>query len=177
MQMWRIGIDEAGRGPVIGPLVVCALLIPEGDESLLKKAGVTDSKLLSTEKRLKLDAWIRKTSQERGWKFALHISEPVEIDWAMMATNLNDHEVSLFAKLASKLHIEEGGGILQVDACDADARRFGNNIASRLTDWPWEGWSIDSRHGADLYLLTVGAASILAKVARDRAIEDISAKL
>ena len=175
--MWRIGIDEAGRGPVIGPLVVCALLIPEGDESLLKKAGVTDSKLLSTEKRLKLDAWIRKTSQERGWKFALHISEPVEIDWAMMATNLNDHEVSLFAKLASKLHIEEGGGILQVDACDADARRFGNNIASRLTDWPWEGWSIDSRHGADLYLLTVGAASILAKVARDRAIEDISAKL
>lgn len=175
--MWRIGIDEAGRGPVIGPLVVGALCIPECDESLLKDAGVTDSKLLSTEKRLELDAWIRETSKERGWKFALHISEPSEIDWAMMATNLNDHEVSLFAKLACQLHPEDGEGILQVDACDADARRFGNNVASRLTGWPWEGWRIDSRHGADLHLLPVGAASILAKVARDRAIANLSDEL
>ena len=175
--MWRIGIDEAGRGPVIGPLVVGALLIPESDEQLLKDAGITDSKLLSKEKREELDAWIRVTAEERGWKFALHTSLPAEIDWAMMATNLNDHEVSLFAKLACQLRPEKGVGILQVDACDADARRFGNNVATQLVGWPWEGWSIDSRHGADLYLLTVGAASILAKVARDRAIEDISAEL
>lgn len=176
-EMWRVGIDEAGRGPVIGPLVVGALLIPESDESLLKDAGVTDSKLLSAEKRLELDAWIRKTSEERGWKFELYISKPSEIDLAMTTTNLNDHEVSLFAKLACQLRPEKGEGVLQVDACDADARRFGNNVASRLTDWPWKGWRIDSRHGADLHLLPVGAASILAKVARDRAIEDISKEI
>ena len=70
--MWRIGIDEAGRGPVIGPLVVGALLIPETDEQLLKDAGITDSKLLSKEKREELDAWIRVTAEERGWKFVFY---------------------------------------------------------------------------------------------------------
>ena len=57
--MWRIGIDEAGRGPVIGPLVVGALCLPEVDLPLLHDAGVTDSKLLSKSKREELDSWIR----------------------------------------------------------------------------------------------------------------------
>jgi len=162
--MWRIGIDEAGRGPVIGPLVVGALRIPEADLPRLHEMGVTDSKLLSAERRVELDAWIRA----QGWAFELHISSPADIDHGMMATNLNDHEVSLFAALARRLRIE-GEGILQVDACDTDASRFGNNVASRI-DWPWPGWTIDSRHGADLHCLAVAGASIIAKVERDRII-------
>ena len=98
-----------------------------------------------------------------------------EIDRAMALTNLNDHEVTLFAALARKLRID-GGGILQLDACDVDANRFGNNVASRITEWPWEGWSMDSRHGADLHCLAVAGASILAKVARDNALQSLSAE-
>ena len=113
--MWRIGIDEAGRGPVIGPLVVGALCIPETDLPLLHDAGVTDSKLLSKSKRIELDAWIREQAVNRNWVFKLHISQPAEIDRAMALTNLNDHEVTLFASLARKLRIE-GKGILQLDA-------------------------------------------------------------
>ena len=46
--MWRIGIDEAGRGPVIGPLVVGALCLPEADLPLMHDAGVTDSKFVNS---------------------------------------------------------------------------------------------------------------------------------
>ncbi|MFL2947431.1 MAG: ribonuclease HII [Candidatus Poseidoniales archaeon] len=173
--MWRIGIDEAGRGPVIGPLVVGALCLPETDLPLLHDAGVTDSKLLSGSKRIELDAWIREQASMRNWMIELHVSNPAEIDRAMALTNLNDHEVTLFAALARKLRID-GGGILQLDACDVDANRFGNNVASRITEWPWEGWSMDSRHGADLHCLAVAGASILAKVARDNALQSLSAE-
>ena len=174
--MWRIGIDEAGRGPVIGPLVVGALCVPESDLPLLHDAGVTDSKLLSESKREELDLWIREQVTSRGWKMELCISSPADIDRAMRMTNLNDHEVSLFASLARRLRVE-GEGVLQLDACDVDAGRFGNNVASRLNDWPWDGWVMDSRHGADLHCLAVAGASILAKVARDKAIQTLSSEI
>ena len=174
--MWRIGIDEAGRGSVIGPLVVGALCLPESDLRLLHDAGVTDSKLLSESKREELDLWIREQVKDRGWKIELSISQPADIDRAMAMTNLNDHEVSLFASLARKLRTD-GGGVLQLDACDVDAGRFGNNVASRLNDWPWEGWSMESRHGADLHCMAVAGASIVAKVARDHAIRALSSEI
>ena len=157
---------------MIGPLVVGAICIPESDLPILHEMGVTDSKLLSVSKRDELDIWIREQADNRNWKYELHISQPSEIDHAMAMTNLNDHEVNLFASLARKLRVE-GGGILQLDACDSDAGRFGNNVASRLPNWPWEGWSMDSRHGADLHYLAVAAASILAKVARDKSMEKL----
>ena len=137
---------------------------------------LTDSKLLSESKREELDRWIREQAEERGWRFELCISQPAEIDRAMAITNLNDHEVSLFASLARRLQVD-GGGVLQLDACDVDPRRFGNNVASRINDWPWEGWSMDSRHGADLHCLAVAGASILAKVARDRAVHALSTEI
>ena len=46
-----LGLDEAGRGPVIGPLVVCSLCIPKSDYGLLNIMGVNDSKKLSRKKR------------------------------------------------------------------------------------------------------------------------------
>ena len=174
--MWRIGIDEAGRGPAIGPLVVGALRVPAVDLPLLHEAGITDSKLLSKSRRDELYQWILDQASERDWSYEIRISPPAEIDRAMAMTNLNDHEVSLFASLARKLRID-GGGILQLDACDVDEIRFGNNVASRLTEWPWDNWTIESLHGADLHCLTVAGASILAKVTRDNILGQISTDL
>ena len=45
-----IGVDEAGRGPVIGPLVVCALCIPQSDYGTLREIGARDSKQLSSKR-------------------------------------------------------------------------------------------------------------------------------
>ena len=51
---WIIGVDEAGRGPVIGPLVVAALAIPPDDIEKLSKLQVKDSKELSPNERLRI---------------------------------------------------------------------------------------------------------------------------
>ena len=50
----HIGVDEAGRGPAIGPLVVSALNIPERDRSILRDLGVDDSKNLGKRNRNRL---------------------------------------------------------------------------------------------------------------------------
>ena len=48
-----LGIDEAGRGPVIGPMVMAGVMIEEGDEHLLE--GAKDSKLVKHADRMHLD--------------------------------------------------------------------------------------------------------------------------
>ena len=62
--MWITGVDEAGRGPVIGPLVVAALCIPAEDEQKLRQQNIKDSKLLSVKRRTELEEWILN---QEGW--------------------------------------------------------------------------------------------------------------
>jgi len=45
--MYELGVDEAGRGPAIGPLVVCALAVPTSDIEILTNIGAKDSKSLT----------------------------------------------------------------------------------------------------------------------------------
>ena len=51
------GVDEAGRGPVIGPLVVCSVAILKKDLHLLENIGVKDSKYLTSKKRQEIYDW------------------------------------------------------------------------------------------------------------------------
>jgi ribonuclease HII len=51
IRMYKIGVDEAGRGPAIGPLVVCALCIPDSEIKILESIGAKDSKSISRKKR------------------------------------------------------------------------------------------------------------------------------
>jgi ribonuclease HII len=57
--MRLVGVDEAGRGPVLGPLVVGLLSIPEEDESMLVEHDISDSKHHSAKKRAMQYEWIR----------------------------------------------------------------------------------------------------------------------
>ena len=172
--MWHIGVDEAGRGPVIGPLVVACFTCPEEDLHLLVKAGVKDSKKLSPERREKLEKWLRKESELRDWYFFIYSSSPAAIDNAMQRGNLNEHECILFSHVINKLPILKGSGILELDACDTDPLRFAENVCKRIKNWPWRNWDVDSRHGADNIHPAVGAASILAKTTRDNKIQELS---
>ena len=69
--MWTVGVDEAGRGPVIGPLVVGAVALPTADLGMLLQQGVKDSKDLTHKKRNELVNWFHEQSKQRGWKFTL----------------------------------------------------------------------------------------------------------
>ena len=64
---WVIGVDEAGRGPVIGPLVVAALAIPLDDIEILSKLNVKDSKDISPNERLSIFTEINQRIEDEKW--------------------------------------------------------------------------------------------------------------
>ena len=176
--MYQIGIDEAGRGPMLGPLVVAAIAIPEQDVELLAEHNITDSKKLSPKKRDLAYELIEKFIIERGWVKQITICNPIEIDFAMETSNLNILETELFANTINNLEINDSkGGKLILDACDVNEERFGNRVTRLIDTWPWDSWDLISIHGADKLHRTVGAASIIAKVTRDKIIKEIETDL
>lgn len=148
-----VGVDEAGRGPVLGPLVVAGVAI-ESDVPL-RQMNVRDSKKLSPEKRESLAPEIEKVA-----KFELVVIPAQRIDVMRAEMSLNDFEAKLFAEVIEKLHPE----IAYIDAADVDEIDFKRSVQRELS-FPVE---IVSQHNADQLFPVVSAASILAKVCRDR---------
>ena len=86
--MITIGVDEAGRGPVIGPLVVCSVAIPRDDCEMLTDRGVKDSKDLSASKREEIRQWFLRECEERDWYYSIVYCETPEIDLAVQKLSL-----------------------------------------------------------------------------------------
>src|SRR3989344_4241989 len=80
-----LGIEEAGRGPVIGPMVMAGVLIEESDSEKLKAIGAKDSKMLSAKQREELFKKIVKIAKS----YKLIIIPPSEIDAALESRELN----------------------------------------------------------------------------------------
>ena len=176
MRGFGIGVDEAGRGPVIGPLVVCALAMPMADYSILGEMGVADSKSLTKSRRGEISRLIEIESAKRGWKIGLSICSPERIDMNSVGSNLNILEAELFSEAIKKTVSAKTGGGIFLDACDVNQARFGENVMSYLGN-EWAGWDITSEHRMDQSNLLVGASSIIAKESRDLAISELSKKL
>lgn len=159
------GVDEAGRGCVIGPLVVAGIVITQNNLSLLSQLGVKDSKLLTPKKREALYPEILKLTHSH------HIIKvmPYLIDKAVLSTRklhkLNRLEAQTMAKIIERLKPDEA----YVDAADILQDRFGAQIQECLTTKT----TIISKHKADRLFPVVSAASIIAKVERDREIDTL----
>ncbi|HIJ98542.1 TPA: ribonuclease HII [archaeon] len=157
-----LGIDEAGRGAVIGPLVICGALIDENKLSELVKLKVKDSKLLTENQRDILAPQIR---------IVLHAYEivkisPKEIDSQRNSgISLNDIEAEKMAHLINEYKPD----IVYVDAIDSDLKTFRARMNKFLRFTPKKSIF---EHKADVKYPIVSAASILAKVERD---EDVKA--
>ena len=176
--MWKVGADEAGRGPVIGPLVVCAVMMPVEEYDNLIEVGVKDSKFLSSKKREELKQWFLLNSETKPWHHSIIICSPERIDSSSGNQGLNVLETELFAEAINSLpdEIKHSVTILN-DACDVKPQRFSDRIANQLNSWPWPESSIISEHKADENDPFVGMASILAKQKRDECIKEISEQL
>ncbi len=170
--MYQLGVDEAGRGPAIGPLVVCALGMPSTDVEILMRIGAKDSKSLSKKKRVFLAEQIFLQAKKRKWDVGLITCSASRIDIEREITNLNKLEVELFKEAIVATKAEKYNGEIYLDACDTDEKRFRDRVSSSLGS-SWSQWSIKSQHKMDLENILVGAASILAKVHRDKEIEKI----
>mgnify|MGYP001334262877 FL=1 len=173
MSEYSIGVDEAGRGPVIGPLIVCAISIPSSDCHVLEEIGARDSKTLSKSKRDKIYKFIREEAIERNWNIGIVECEPSRIDHNSSVSNLNDLEVTLFSEAIKNSNDNNDPGSIFLDACDVNQERFGNNVKSKLGP-SWSDWRIISEHSMDSSNSLVAASSIVAKVTRDNAMQKLS---
>lgn len=172
--MRNIGVDEAGRGALLGPLVVASLSIPAVDEYLLVDAGVDDSKRLSPARRKELDLFIRSQAEHRDWSLGLVSCSAAVIDITMQTETLNTLECHLFADVIAALPRVQDECTLYLDACDVNVNRFEDRV-TRLLPSTCREWEVLSEHGADARYPCVAGASILAKVARDLAVEELTA--
>ncbi len=169
---WVIGIDEAGRGPVIGPLVVSALAVPIKDLPLLKEMGVKDSKELSAPQRLKIKSKIITMIDTHDWRIGTIICSPKRIDLNKLDSDLNSLEIDLFAEAINATSSSSKSGIIRADACDVDEVRFAQRLREKI-DGEWSRWVVEAEHGMDSKDLVTGGASIIAKVTRDSEIKEI----
>lgn len=162
------GVEEAGRGPVIGPLVVCGVLIDEKDESKLARLGVKDSKLLTPKRRETLFEQIKKVAKN----YKLVIVPPKDVDAALSAEllNLNKLEAQKMAVAINELKPDK----VYLDCPSTNIKQFVSYLKRYIKDKKTE---IIAEHKADVKYIIVGAASILAKVTRDREIEKIKEKI
>ena len=214
------GIDEAGRGPVIGPLIIGCAVIDEKGKKELRELNVRDSKKIAPSRRKSLEPQVKEIATE--WK--LIKIQPHEIDMLRKRVSLNVIEAMKIAEVIMSL--EDMPGTILVDSADTIPQAYTNKIIHYMNHYgnskgddpanpinehnpvnPINGsnpanqvnehnpanprdWSIETRlnipgttqgivpkiiseHGADDRYIEVGAASIIAKVERDRDIEKI----
>jgi ribonuclease HII len=172
----HIGVDEAGRGPAIGPLVVCALSIPKEDRTILKNIGVDDSKRLNKDRRVSIHKEILSKSESRDWEIGVVHCDAARIDRWMENGTLNSLESKLFAEAISLATNISSECTLFLDACDVDAKRFGRSVSRDLGE-KGNNCKIISEHRMDENEVITGAASIVAKVNRDSAMDRLSDEL
>jgi ribonuclease HII len=166
--MMIAGIDEAGKGPVIGPMCIGGVKIEASKAHILKVLGVADSKKLTQKKREQLAAQIKKHADDF---FVLEVSSS-QIDELRKIMSMNEIMVVCFAKVLEQLNPD----LVYVDAADVKAERFGENIRRQYAKTnPAHAKKIEiiSMHQADAIYPTVSAASIVAKVRRDELIEEL----
>ncbi len=160
--MKLVGIDEAGRGCIIGPLVICGAMIEEDQQDSLKKLGVKDSKLLTPKVREKLEQILPQHVQ-------FHIIEvsPQDVDAAVLSetTNLNWLEADKTIEILKVLNPDRA----IVDCPSPNLVAYHQYLTSDLPD----SIIVQPEHKADLNHPIVAAASILAKVRRDTRIAEI----
>lgn len=157
------GIDEAGRGPVIGPMVVAGVLCSSSQIEELKKLGVKDSKLHSDKERRELFGKVIDIVQD----YKIIIASNIEIDEALNSPdmNLNLLEQKHYVAIINSFDIDEA----YMDCPSINVEKFSSEIKAKVK----ESVKVVCEHKADLNYPIVSAASILAKVTRDNEIDKL----
>ena len=154
-------MDEAGKGSVLGPMVIAAVGV--SSEDVFAGCEVADSKMLSPLMRERLYAIIRKRFRVATVRIDAH-----EIDEIRRGMTMNACVARAHARVIDKL----SPSVAYVDACDVNSFRYAEMVKCHLE----QRCEIISEHKADQNFKVVSAASIIAKVTRDRAIVTLSKK-
>jgi len=162
------GIDEAGRGPIVGPMVMAGVSASKKNLKKLEKLGIKDSKLLTKEKREELYDQIINVVDDYD---IISVSAQEIDEYNFSGINLNQMEALIAGKIINKLAPKK----VWVDSPEPanGGAKFGHMIQKHLK----VDCEIIAEHKADLNYVITGAASILAKVQRDRELEKIKTEI
>jgi len=159
-----LGLDEAGRGSVLGPMVVGAFLVEADRLDDLAATGVTDSKKLSKKRREALIAPLTELGDARVRRISA-----IEIDGG----NLNDLEETAFVALI--LDARPDKVIIDAPCNPRGIPKFKARLLARIAEPLGYEPELLVEPKADLNYTPCGAASIFAKVNRDRDVTALSA--
>lgn len=172
--MLLLGIDDAGRGPLIGPMILAGVLITNEQERKLKKLGAKDSKQVVHTARVKL----AKMIEEDSLTYNVQKSFPDEIDSSINGgTNLNTLEAKKAATIINEVNIKkyQKEKIKVILDCPSVNTNAWLATLVKFVDYK-DNLQFVCEHKADANYPVVGAASILAKVAREEEVEKIKKK-
>lgn len=158
------GVDEAGKGPVLGPMVLCGVVVDEEGLENLKRLGVKDSKILNRKEREDLVKEIKNIVKDYSMVFIT----PKEIDKSIdsMNSNFNFLELENTVELLNNLSFEKA----IIDCPSVNIEDYKNRLMKKVS-----GKELVVKHKAEDHE-AVAAASILAKINRDKKIEDFKSK-
>lgn len=170
--MLTLGIDDAARGPVIGPMILAGVLIDEDIEAEFKKLGVKDSKKL-TPKRREILAEIIKN---KALTFEITITHPDEITSRNHAgINLNKIEAMKSAEIINKINKGQGKIKVYIDCPSPNIPAWQNYLESHIENK--ENLILHVEHKADVNHISCSAASIIAKSTREEEVKKIKEKI
>jgi len=159
-----LGVDEAGRGPVVGDLILAGVLMDNKKIDSLGTIGVKDSKLLTHINRIKICGKIKEMVDD----FRIIRVKPLEIDKAVesKSMNLNWLEARKTAEIINELEPDK----VYLDCPSPNIDKYVDYLKDLIED---DSIEIIAKHKADRDFLIVGAASILAKCEREVVVEEI----
>lgn len=165
-KMKLLGIDEAGRGSVIGPMVMCGFLIKDKNIKKLEKLNIKDSKALTARQRESLVELIK----EVGEAVILKVISSKDID----KDNINLLELRTTVEIIKETL--PSTLFLDVPTNPAGVRNYRKYLSYLLKKESLSVGKIYAENKADEKFIVVSAASILAKVKRDAIIEELKQK-
>lgn len=166
-----LGIDDAGRGPVIGPMVLAGCLVTEDAQKELKKLGVKDSKELTQKRRVVLAEKIKEIVET----FEIVLATPEEIDGNFDGgSNLNKLEAIKMAEIINKVNKGYGKIKVVIDCPSTTIEKWKDYLKTKVENL--SNLEIVCEHKADKNHVSVSAASIIAKTIREIEMDKLKEK-
>jgi ribonuclease HII len=164
----NLGIDDAGRGPVIGPMILAGVLIDPKYEKELALLGVKDSKQLTQKRRVFLAEKIKEVAED----FEVVITKATEIDsTSEKGINLNDLEAIKAAKIINRLNKGKEKIKVILDCPSTGIVKWNDYLKTKVEDL--SNLEVSCEHKADKNHVSVAAASILAKCEREKEMDKL----
>lgn len=158
-----LGIDDAGRGPVVGPMILAGCLINDKTEKEFKKLGIKDSKDLTQKRREILAEKIKQKAET----FEIIIISAPEIDQnSHNGTKLNEVEAIASASIINKINKGFSKIKIVVDCPSVSIIKWTDFLKTKIKNL--SNLEVSCEHKADKNHIAVAAASILAKCTREK---------